>query len=157
MAESREIIEKWYRPMPKVKEYIQGRRLAADRGDPCITVFGRERHFVLTDDNRHHVQNEYINTPIQSIASDLTMISLLTIADWIEQNHIHARVVATVHDSIILEVEADDRLIDTVAKKCLNIMATVPTQYLPNCTVPFKADAEVGYSYGGLEEWKPLK
>lgn len=157
MAESKEIIEKWYRPMPKVKEYIQGRRLAADRSDPCITVFGRERHFVLTDDNRHHVQNEYINTPIQSIASDLTMISLLTIADWIEKNHIHARVVATVHDSIILEVEADDRLIDTVAKKCLNIMATVPTQYLPNCTVPFKADAEVGDSYGGLEEWKPLK
>lgn len=157
MAESREIINKWYRPMPKVKEYILGRRAAAIKGEPCVTVFGRERHFVVTDDNLHHVQNEYINTPIQSVASDLTMMSLITIADYLKESGLDARIVATVHDSIILEVRDNEELIDQVAKKCLEIMASVPKQMLPNCTVPFKADAEVGYSYGGLEEWKPLE
>lgn len=155
MAESREIIDKWYRPMPKVKEYILGRRAAAIKGEPCVTVFGRERHFVVTDDNLHHVQNEYINTPIQSVASDLTMMSLITIADYLKESGLDARIVATVHDSIILEVRDNKELIDQVATKCLEIMASVPQQMLPNCTVPFKADAEVGYSYGGLEEWTP--
>lgn len=157
MAEATALINQWYKPMPKVKEYINGRRAMATRGEECVTLFGRERHFVIMNDNLNHIQNEYINTPIQSVASDLTMFSLLELDKYQRESGLDFRIVTTVHDSIILEVRDDAQLIDKVAKKCLNVMAETPKKYIPDLKVPFKADAEVGYSYGGLEEWKPLK
>lgn len=155
MSEARAIIDKWYKPMPKVKEYINNRRAMASKGEKCITPFGRERHFILTNDNLNHIQNEYINTPIQSLASDFTMFSLIEIDKYRTQSKIDFNIVTTVHDSIILEVIDDPKIIDTVVRKCTQIMADTPKKYLPDIQVPFKADAEVGYGYGKLEEWVP--
>lgn len=157
MPEAIALIDKWYKPMPQVKAYIAGRRSMAVKGEPCISLFGRERHFVIMNDNLNHIQNEYINTPIQSVASDLTMFSLLAIDKYQKESQLDFKIITTVHDSIILEVIDDAYIIDQVTKKCLDIMATIPKQYIKDLKVPFKADAEVGYSYGGLEEWKPLK
>lgn len=152
MAESRAIIEKWFAPMPKVREFINERRKMAGRGEPCVTMLGRERHFVVTNEDLNHIQNEYINTPIQSLASDFTMLSLLDIYDYLEANHRgKARITTTVHDSIILEVvDGDPELMKTVATDCINIMAGTPLKYVPDCVVPFVADAEVGYKWGEM-------
>lgn len=153
MSEARQIIEDWFRPMPSVKQYINSQRKKPTSGEPCVTMLGRERHFVITDEKLNHIQNEYINTPIQSLASDFTMLSLIGIHEYLEENKLDARIVATVHDSIILEVQDDKQLIDTVAENCVKIMAETPKKFVPDCQVPFKADAEVGYSWGALEEW----
>lgn len=153
MGEAKAIIDKWYRPMPKVRAWIENRRIMARRGEPCTTVFGRDRHFVMTNENRNHIENEYINTPIQSIASDFTMFSLLEIDQFLTQENLRdrAQIVTTVHDSIILEVDADEIFVRKIAEKCANIMATVPQRYLDNCPVPFKADVEVGPAWGKLK------
>lgn len=153
MAEARKIIDDWYRPMPKVREYINSQRRKPSLGEPCVTLLGRERHFIITTENINHVQNEYINTPIQSLASDFTMLSLMEISDYIDRECIDAKIVATVHDSIILEVLDDDELVNKVAAKCIDIMATVPSMYIEDNPVPFKADADVGYKWGGLKKW----
>lgn len=153
MSEARAIIDKWFKPMPYVKAWIDGRRAMAKRGEPCVTIFGRERHFVITNEDLNHIQNEYINTPIQSIASDFTMFSLMDIDKFIREEELDARIVTTVHDSIIVEVRDEKELVDRVANKCLEIMANTPLKYIPDCPVPFKADAEVGYAWGKLHEW----
>lgn len=149
MAESRAIIDKWFAPMPKVKEFINKRRRMATAGEPCVTLMGRERHFIVTNEELNHVQNEYINTPVQSIASDFTMISLMNIYDYIKEHDLDARIVNTVHDSIIIEVrDGDPELMKQVARAALDIMAKTPLEYVPDCKVPFKADAEVSYKWG---------
>lgn len=153
MSEARGIIAKWFKPMPLVKEWIDNRKAMARRGERCVTPFGRERHFVITNEELNHIQNEYINTPIQSIASDFTMFSLLEIDKFLRTAGLDARIITTVHDSIILEVKDEKTLVDYVARNCINIMATTPSMYVPDCPVPFKADAEVGYAWGKLEEW----
>lgn len=153
MGEARAIIDKWYKPMPNVKKWMEVQRKKPILGEPCVTRFGRERHFVVTNDKLNHIQNDYVNTPIQSLASDFTMLSLIQIHNWIQKENIDAKIVITVHDSIVLEVIDDQEIIDKVAKKCKRIMADTPFKYVPECTVPFKADAEVGYSWGALEEW----
>ena len=151
MKEAQDIIDKWFKPMPKVKEYINNRRRMAIRGEPCVTIFGRERHFVITDSELHHIQNEYINTPIQGTASDFTMLSLLNIYDYIEAHWKgKARLVSTVHDSIILEVPDDPTAIAEIGNDCVNIMAQTPLEYVPDCPVPFVADAEIGYKWGEM-------
>lgn len=152
-AESQEIIDKWFQSKPMVKKYIDTQRRKPLRGEPCTTLLGRRRHFVITDETLYHVQNEYINTPIQSVASDFTMLSLLNIDKFIEASGIDAKIIATVHDSIILEVEDKPETIDLVARTCKDIMAKTPLQYVPDCPVPFRADVETGYSWGALEEW----
>ena len=153
MAEARAIIDSWYRPMPKVKKWMETQRKKPIMGEPCTSLLGRERHFVITNEVLNHIQNEYVNTPIQSLASDFTMLSLLHINDWLHAEKLDAKIVITVHDSIILEVIDDKEIIDKVASKCIEIMSTVPSEYIADCKVPFKADAEVGTSWGALEEW----
>ena len=138
--------------MPKVRNYISTQRCAARKGLRQQTMFGRVRHYVINDSNMYHVENEYINTPIQSIASDLTLFSLIEIDKWLRLNNIDARIVMTVHDSIVLEVRDNNELVRTVAHKCQEIMANTPQQYIPKCPLPFKADVEAGYLYGALEE-----
>lgn len=151
MSEAQSIIDKWFKPMPKVKEYINNRRRMASRGEPCVTIFGRERHFVITDSELHHIQNEYINTPIQGTASDFTMLSLLNIYDYLEANWKgKARLVSTVHDSIILEVEDKPEYLKEIGNACVNIMAQTPLEYVSDCPVPFVADAEIGYKWGEM-------
>ena len=151
MKEAQDIIDKWFKPMPKVREFIMNRRRMASRGEPCVTIFGRERHFVITDSELHHIQNEYINTPIQGTASDFTMLSLLNIYDYLEANWKgKARLVSTVHDSIILEVEDDPSIIAQIGRDCVAIMAQTPLDYVPDCPVPFVADAEIGYKWGEM-------
>lgn len=153
MSEARAIIAKWFKPMPQVKAWIDNRRAMAKRGEPCVTPFGRERHFLITNEEMNHIQNEYINTPIQSIASDFTMFSLIEIDKFLRENNLDARIVTTVHDSIIVEVKDEKDLVDLVAETCVRIMAETPFKYMPDCPVPFKADAEVGYAWGKLHEW----
>ena len=153
MSEARAIIDKWYKPMPLVKAWIDNRRAMARRGEPCVTPFGRERHFVITNEDLNHVQNEYINTPIQSVASDFTMFSLLEIDKFLREEGLDAKIITTVHDSIILEVKDEKDLIDYIAEKSKRIMAETPLKYMSDCPVPFKADVEIGYAWGKLHGW----
>ena len=153
MSDARKMVEDWFRPMPGVRAFINERRRMAGRGEPCVTLFGRERHFVITNEELNHIQNEYINTPIQSAASDLTMFSLLEIARAVRQAGLDAKIVATVHDSIILEVVDDADVINQVAKIGIAIMESVPQRYIENCKVPFTADVEVGTQWGDLSKW----
>ena len=152
-TDAQAFIDQWFETVPGARRYINTQRQKPLKGEPCITYFGRRRHFVITNDHLYHIQNEYVNTPIQSLASDLTMMSLIGIHQWIEQNNIDAKIVITVHDSIVLEVVDDDEVINKVAKECTRIMAEIPKHFIKNCPVPFKADAEVGYSWGALTEW----
>lgn len=153
MQEAQNIINKWFAPMPKVKEFIYERRRMATKREPCVTIFGRERHFVITDAELNHIQNEYINTPIQGTASDFTMLSLLSIYDYLCENwKDKARIVSTVHDSIIIEVEDRPDYLKEIGNKCIQIMADTPLKYVPDCPVPFVADAEIGYKWGELNK-----
>ena len=85
MSEAQQIINNWFKPMPLVREFINKRRQMARKGEPCVTILGRERHFVITDSELYHIENEYINTPVQSVASDFTVLSLLEIDKYIRE------------------------------------------------------------------------
>lgn len=159
--EAQSIINDWFKAMPKVEEYIKRQRKAARMGERQQTMFGRVRHYTLTDENGFHVENEYINTPIQSMASDLTVNSIIDIHNWLVDKGYYnkynpansvAQVVITVHDSIVLEVKDDEELVKEVAQHCQKVMADVPQRMIEDCPLPFKADIEVGYAWGKLEE-----
>lgn len=161
MQEARKIINDWFAAMPQAAAYIHRQRAAARRGDRLQTLFGRVRHFVINDENMFHIENEYINTPIQSLASDITLIALMDIHDWLVAEGLYipynasqskVRMCITVHDSIVIEAIDDRELLDRVAGKCKFFMEDVTRRLIEDCPLPFKADVETGYSWGKLEE-----
>ena len=152
MYEAKKYLEDWFANAPKVKDYIEKchRMATSDPQEVYYTVFGRARHYFITSDNIHGVENQAVNFPISSTANDLTIYSLCEIGKYIKEQNLDAYLVNTVHDSIIIEVKPEQA--KQLALKCQEIMSTTPKKYLPNVTLPFRADAEIGTCYGDLAE-----
>lgn len=152
-TEAAKLIRDWFAAAPMAKKFVDNMRRKPFLKDDNIytTVFGRIRHYIVTSENRNHIENESVNFPISSIASDLTMLSVCDIHDEIEALGINARIVNSVHDSIIIECIDDQESIQKVIEIGQRVMSNLPKQYLPGLDFPFKADAEVGQSWGDLE------
>jgi len=156
MAEAIQMINDWFARMPLVKKWLDEHRVMPQKGIEYTTPFGRQRHYIITDKNQYGIGNESMNFPISSVASDLTMLSVCDIDDWIDGKSLRdkVRLVNTVHDSIILEVKDEPTLIDMVIRTGKEIMEQQPMKHLDQIMkmdFPFVADAEQGYKWGALE------
>jgi len=96
-----------------------------------------------------------INTPVQSFASDLKLMSLLAVDKAIDEEY--AYLFGEVHDSILLEVRDD--MLDEVIEKVLNIMSHPPLldKFGIEMTIPIKAEVKVGQSLGEAKEYTPMR
>lgn len=151
-TEAARTIQDWYKAAPGAKKFVDAmRKRPYSKEEPYTTIFGRQRHYIITSENRNHVENEAVNFPISSIASDLTLLSVCRIHDILQQEKLDARIVNTVHDSIILEVRDNAELLQHVKQIGVTVMSELPKKYLENLDFPFIADAEIGQSWGDLE------
>jgi DNA polymerase-1 len=94
-------------------------------------------------------KNASVNSPIQGTAGDLTLLALIKINKWIEDNNIDASLVLTVHDSIVLTSSFKDAIKTAVNAK--RIMEEIS----PN-GVPLVADCEIGLNYGKAIDLKDI-
>ncbi len=101
----------------------------------------------MVESERRQGARRAVNAPIQGSAADFMMRSLVAAVDWIEGDRIPAKIVATVHDSMLIEVE--DAWAEDVARTTLAIMESWDLG-----PVPLKADMEVGRSWGTLKKAK---
>lgn len=152
MSEAKTYLNDWFANAPDVKIYIERchKMAKSDPQDVYYTVFGRARHYIVTEENVGHIENQAVNFPISSTANDLTIYSLVEIGKYIKEHNLDAYLVNTVHDSIIIEVTPKQA--KHLSEVCQKIMSDIPKKYLPNVTLPFRADAEIGYSYGDMKE-----
>lgn len=93
-----------------------------------------------------NAENAAVNSPVQGTASDFCLKSIAAIVRWI-QSGVHAKLVLTVHDSIMLECAWYE--VDRVYAKCIEIMSGWPTG-----GVPLKVDGKMGRSWGQCHEIK---
>ena len=109
----------------------------------------RPLHKILDHEDavRKHAENEAINTPVQGTAAHFMTASIPMIVDWILKAQVPARVVLTVHDSVMLEVR-EDRL-DEVAKKVRAIMIGHNSN-----GVPIEVEAKYGPAWGTMKDYK---
>lgn len=103
---------------------------------------------IAAQDNlaRSKAENSSINTPVQGTASDFMLASIVEIVDWLLADAVPAKLVLTVHDSVIFEVRED--AVEEVVLGAIDIMQSHDSK-----GVPLKVDAEVGTSLGDLEAW----
>lgn len=96
-------------------------------------------------ESRGHAERGALNTKIQGKASDYCLFSLVACVDWIRKEKVPAKLVLTVHDSLIFEVRKD------ATKDVLQTVPELMTQW-DSKGVPLVVDAEIGPAWGSLEE-----
>ena len=109
-----------------------------------VSPFGRKRRFhLLTEFNKEGIYREGINFYPQSTASDLTFTSAIIIANQIDSRR--AVILLVPYDAILADVE--DNYVDEYSLICKQVMESRAKEAI-GWTLPFKADMQVGNSWG---------
>lgn len=155
MAEAKQIRQAVLGKFRKFAAWIQ-QCLAHTRkhGNAWTYWLGQPAHcrqlYLVKDSNdgkRINAENSAYNTPVQGTASFYCLASVTTLVNWLLKTRIDAKLVATVHDSIVLEVR-DDLVLD-VARKMHQVMTSWPTK----TGVPLDIDIKAGQFWGSMTEY----
>lgn len=99
-------------------------------------------------DERATAERSSINTPIQGTSAEFCTQSAVKMVEWIVDDCVPAKLVLTVHDSLILEVRED--CLSEVAAKMVDVMLGWPTP----SNVQLGVDLEVGPAWGSLTPYE---
>lgn len=102
------------------------------------SLFGRRRHAPLT-------HNAVINSPIQSTASDICVLSM------VDLNSMGMDVVLNVHDEIGVYVHEDD--LDETMDKMVRVMTKPRLSWL---NIPIAVEVKIGYDWFNMEDVKTV-
>lgn len=124
------------------------------------TPIGRFRHLPNIDSPdralRGEAERQAINTPVQSMASDMTIIAMIEIEKRLDQKR--GFIFGQVHDAIL--VECDEDYAEEVARICKECMEDVVIAILKKVfgirwDLPMAADVKIGGAWGAGTEWNP--
>lgn len=91
-----------------------------------------------------HGKRQAYNTPVQGTGSEFCLASLVACVRWLVETRFPAKLVMTVHDSLIFEVAED--FVDALIEHATAIMVGWPSG-----KVEIAVDVEVGDDWGSLE------
>jgi len=164
MDEARYAVKTYYERFPQVLDYQDECVEFAKAHGYIESPFGRREHLPYINDGdsgyASKARRSAVNMPVQSAASDITLMALVIIDRALRQDGCQTMIVNTVHDSIVLDVHPDET--DHVARTCVTVMEDIVDLagfYMPHLDMswvkcPFKADIEVGTHYGNLEKYE---
>lgn len=148
VKDAAQLIRDWWATFPQAHEFIVRTRASSRSGRPLETPLGRRRRFTLvTNSNRNALENEAANFPIQSTASDLTILSALAVHPNLP-TLFNAHIINLVHDSILIECPTAQA--DKVAEYVKGIMEKLPGEVLET-ELPFAVSMSIGQRWGDLK------
>ena len=146
--EAYKFVGEYKKLMPDVMKWIEQTKKDIEQKHEVWSIFGRVRRFPLVlNTNRGLVHRQGVNMPVQSSASDLTLICALILHDTFKSLEMDAKIVITVHDSIV--VECAEEIQDEVARMMYDTM----TGYLSDSIVPFDTEIKIGKRWGAGKLW----
>ena len=161
VEEAESIFDQYYSTKPKVKGSIDNVHEFVTRHGYVETMQGHRRNLKGAQTSDLKIKNEAFrqsfNTIIQGTGGYLTNMSLTYIDDYLTKYNMKSKIVATVHDSIVIDSPKEE--IDNVIKVSKYIMENLPYDFLKiqwegkEVPFPVKADAEVGLSYNDVVEY----
>lgn len=139
-------LRKWHK---KVKE-------GAIKNGFVKTLFGRVRYLdgitYGKGAEKATALRQAVNTSVQSVASDCMILALGLINRLLVTPKYGARIVATVHDSVLLEVPTVRY--SEVGERAKYIMEHLPLKHFGvSLGVPLEAGVASGDTWGGMKEW----
>lgn len=156
--EASAFLKRWYETFPGVREWQEKQQQNVLSTGQVRSLWGRVRRIsgAVTADRKQYeeMMRQACNSPIQSAAADLTVMGLVVLKRSFGSI---LRPVATVHDSVLLEVEP--KFLKAAAKATRATLQdgdriASSFGYDVNFDVPLKVDLSVGPSWGEMEELK---
>lgn len=142
VAKMQGFITAWAKRSPGAWSFIQKCRTAPAKGLTLVTPFGRKkRHWLVTQENLHAMQNEASNMPHQSIASDINLVGAGICAPLLRKRDVW--LVNLVHDEAMFECPDNAETIEWAKNLIISTMEQVPIDW-GITQVPFKAEADIG-------------
>lgn len=126
----------------------QWKRDALEKGE-LVTPFGRKRRWqLITPENIREIENQAVNFPVQSTASDFCSTAVIRLTDELPRRNL-GWPLYTVHDEIVCEIRKD-RIAEGIA--VINeIMSNPP---IDTNEAQFPTDSSYGPNLGDLVAWK---
>lgn len=145
IRKAQEFIDSYWRSYPDYRRYFEWCMETALRDGELSTPFGRKRRWMLiTNENKRGIENQAVNYPIQSTASDMCSTAIIRLANELPRRKL-GYPLYTVHDEIVCEIYTD-RLAEGIA--CIQeIMSNPP---IPTGTAQFPVDSSYGPNLGDL-------
>jgi DNA polymerase-1 len=139
--------ELFFEDYPGLRPWHERQRRLANRYQRVVSPIGRVRHLtsILSQDKdvRSEAERQAINSPVQSLASDLMLFALIRLHKMMPARE--ARIVGTVHDSILFEVRVEHvHKWAPIIRMVMEDMDRVRQTFGAEITVPIVADIEIG-------------
>lgn len=154
-AQAKVVRKEFFRNFRSLQEWHERQRKKARRSGYVLSAIGRKRHLHDIESSnkeiRAEAERQAINSPVQSLASDMMLIAMNILDKKLPWHE--ARLISTVHDSILFEVREDK--VDQWAPVIKETMETLPLEEDFDCllTVPIVADVKSGLHWSeGAEE-----
>lgn len=149
--EAERFIKEFFDMVPDVVQWRKDvHEMLFKGGQSLQTPFGRRRRFwLVTRENKHDIEKEALAFLPQSIASDLTLSSLVRMRRTFGTGASAPKIRITVHDSILVEAPKEHK--EDVAQEMKFIMENTAADVFSDY-VRFPVDIEAGNSWGNLKE-----
>ncbi len=112
-GEAKDIIEKYFKTYPKIKDYMYKTIREAKENGYVTTIYGRKRYF--KDDLNSRIRNirEFaeraaINSPLQGTAADMIKIAMIKLHQRLKNSDYESKLILQVHDELVLEVPREE-------------------------------------------------
>lgn len=139
--EAGDIINRYFRALPKVRDYIEKSYQDARKRGYAVTDFGRIRpldEVSVNPRDRGALKRIAVNTPIQGTAADIARMAMIKFYKHFEKRQ-NVHLVLQIHDSLVCECAAEEK--EAVVKDLTDIMESAAT-----LSVPLKVEATWGHS-----------
>lgn len=144
VQEGQRLIDKYFAPMPKVKQFNKEAVDFARKHGYAENIFGRRRRFPLrTQDNDAEIDRQVINFHPQSVANDINLEVFSSVDREIDFGY----ALWPVHDSGLYCIQEN---VTEQELQWLLYKVTKRPQELMHTDEPFYIDCAVGYSWGSM-------
>ena len=112
-AEARLFINKYFKEARELKRFIDSSNTFIENNAYIYSFFGRKRRLPEAKSTNQgvakHAIRSGVNFLVQSVASDINLLGLIELTDWIKQENIGNQIIpfTVVHDSIVAEVKEE--------------------------------------------------
>lgn len=154
--ESRAFRRSFFEQFPVLPKWHARQRRLAAKYKRVETPLGRIRHLPDIDspspDVRSEAERQAINSPVQGMASDMALLSLVHVSRKFRKAGLRAYAIGTVHDAVNFEIHNDD--LPAALPVIKRTMENLPLGRLfdVHVDVPIVADVKVGTHWGGAHE-----
>ncbi len=153
-GEAQIFLDRHFNKYKGVKAWMDMVREFVLKNGYVYSITGRRRYFP----NLHEMEErdlekairEGINMPIQALASDIMLYSILGIQDFLDNNNLKSFLTLEVHDSVLMNIhESEIGIIPTIQ----SIMETYPKNFI-QFELPLKVDTKIGENWEEMKEVK---